>query len=128
MRNFSLLVFLALTGTPSFAQKAQMKIEDIKADGDTTITVRKGEKALPEKNYEIISGTDEISGDEEFDSKRALASWKEACDTWKKEIRELNTDNRVLVISCGAKKKATDGTKTTYTSSAHYKIRVKMRD
>lgn len=121
----SSLFFLVNNG---LAQKTQIKMDDIKTDENTTITVRKGDKGSAEKNYEIISGNDEISGDEEFDPKKALASWKEACDSWKREIRELNTENRILVLSCGAKEKEVEGQKTLYKSDAHYKIRVKVRD
>ena len=112
-----------------FAQKAQLKMDDITADQDTSITIKKGSTATrTEPDYEIVSGTEEITGDEEIDDKRALASWKESCETWKRETRELNTENKIIILSCGSKKRVRTENKNIYTSVGKYQIRVRIRD
>lgn len=111
------------------AQNADLKIKDIPTGEDTTITIKKGSPAEDKKiQYEIISGSDEISSDEEFDKKKALAGWKEACAEWKQELKELNKDSIILSMSCGAKHKTTENNKTTYSSEATYRMRVKVKE
>lgn len=112
-----------------FAQKAQLKMDDITTDQDTSITIKKGSSAVrSEPDYEIVSGSEEIAGDEEIDDKRALASWKESCETWKRETRELNTENKIIILSCGSKKRVRTENKHVYTSVGKYQIRVRIRD
>ncbi len=119
----------ALAAQLSWSQKTQLKFDDIQAEQDTSITIKKGSKIeKQEPDFEVVTGNDEIIGDEEFDDKKALASWKEACDSWKKEIRELNTENKVIFLSCGSRKKSKEKEKTTYESKASYKIRVRIRE
>jgi hypothetical protein len=125
---FTILGFTILS-LNVWAQKAQIKMEDIPTNENTSITIQKGAKpALTPPDYEIVSGQDEITGDEEFDDKKALSSWKSACESWKSEIRELNIDNKVIMLSCGARKKSKVDAKFTFTSTASYKVRVKIRD
>jgi hypothetical protein len=113
----------------AFAQSADVKINDIPATEDTTITIKKGSAAEDKKNsYEIISGSDEISSDEEYDDKKALAGWKQACSDFKKEIKELNRENSILIVSCGSKVKNLEKNKTVYKSLATYRIKVKIKD
>jgi len=111
------------------AQSADVKINDIPTLDDTTITIKKGSVAEEKKSsYEIISGSDEISSDEEYDDKKALAGWKQACSDFKKELKELNRENSILVVSCGSKVKNLEKSKTVYKSLATYRIKVKIKD
>lgn len=118
------LVLVLFFSTQVFAQKVGIK--DIPADGDTTISIKKGDQTKAE--FEIVTDQAQISGEPEILSKAARTSWKKACDEWKKEIRELNKDNQVLSLNCGTPKcTKTDMTETVCTSDANYKLRVKIR-
>ena len=121
---------LALIATSATAQEAGVKIDKIPTNEDTSITIRKGANrdcdAKP--NYDVVSGTEELASDEEFDDKKALAGWKQACADWKKELKEMNAGNQILVASCGTKSKTKEGGKTIFKSTASYKLKVRIKD
>jgi len=66
--------------------------------------------------------------------KEAYASWKTACADWKKELKENNKENQVLVSSCGTAKFTKDDSAGSgsgiyvYRSQAKYKLRVRVLD
>lgn len=123
MKTISVLsiFFFALN---SWSQSAAIK--DIPVDGDTTISIKKGDQTKTE--FEVVTDQAQISGEPEILSKAARASWTKACAEWKKETRELNKDNQVLALNCGLPKCVkTDMTETVCTSDASYKLRVKVR-
>ena len=76
------------------------------------------------KKYVISEGTDDITGDKDVLKKSAEKNWKQACDDWKKEIKELNKDNKIISVSCGSMTCAKDGVESTCKSSGSYKVRV----
>lgn len=118
-------MILEILFSVAMAQTANVK--DIPVDGDTTISVSKG--AAKSVGYEITEASSDLSGDPEPLSKEARASWKKACDEWKKETKELNVDNKILVLNCGSPKcEKTGPTETTCSSKGLYKARVKMRE
>ena len=121
-----------LLASVALAQKTGLKIDEIPSNQDTTITIQKG---LPstvkecEKNaFEIVSGTAEITGEEEFDEKKALQTWKDSCAEWKVEIKELNKSGQVLVMDCGSRVKAKEKGRSQYKSFATYKLKVRVKD
>jgi hypothetical protein len=114
----------------AWAEGPSVKVGDISADQDTSILIRKGgdkKSALDFKDYEIVTGSDEIFGDPEPGKKAGYESWKAACAAWKKELKENNKDNQVLVSSCSSPKFAQEDGRYTYTSNGTYKLRVKVR-
>jgi hypothetical protein len=119
------LASLLLISLSSFAQKAA--VTDIPAEGNTVITVEKGvKKEGSDKAWEIVEGNSEISGDPELMQKEARASWKTACSDWKKEIKELNKSNEVLVLNCNKPSCAkADANQTVCESTGIYKVKVK---
>lgn len=107
----------------SFAQSIGVK--DIPADGDTTISVKKGSSA--DNKFEITSGEDDVEGDSANLIKEARANWKTACADWKKELKALNTDNKVLAMNCGKMICSTEGVESTCRSKASYKLKVQVK-
>ncbi|WP_413576226.1 hypothetical protein ACLVWU_17730 [Bdellovibrio sp. HCB290] len=116
-------VLVTLLVSVSFAQSIGVK--DIPADGDTTISVKKG--STVDNKYEVTSGEDEIEGEEATLTKEARANWKKACADWKKELKELNKDNQVLAMNCGKMVCAKDGVENTCSSKATYKLKIQVK-
>ncbi len=124
----ALSVVMLLLVNSSIAQEGVINLNQ-PTNEDTTITIKKGPLVNESRSttaYEIVAGTDEIASDEEYDEKRALAGWKEACADWKKEIKDINRDNQILSVNCGSKEKVKDGNKVLFKSQATYKMRVKV--
>ncbi|UYL10731.1 hypothetical protein B9G69_009105 [Bdellovibrio sp. SKB1291214] len=116
-------LFVTLLVSISFAQSIGVK--DIPADGDTTISVKKGNSA--DNKYEVTSGEDDVEGEEANLIKEARASWKKACADWKKELKELNKDNQVLSMNCGKMVCSTEGVESTCRSKATYKLKIQVK-
>ncbi len=75
----------------------------------------------------VESGTENLTGSPEAHIKAAYRTWQSACSEWKKELKRLNGSN-LMVSSCGTPSRAQETIQSekyyTYTSKAHYKIRV----
>jgi hypothetical protein len=111
----------------SNAQAQTANVRDIPADGDTNISITKGQK-VTEKNFEIVDQSGEIEGEPEVMAKDARSSWKKACDDWKKETKELNKENQVLALNCNhADCAKTENATTTCKSTGTFKIKTKIR-
>ena len=120
-----MILELILMAGVSFAQTANIKDIPTDVEGDTTISISKGKKAG--QMYEVTEGTAEIAGDSEIMVKAARTSWKKACDDWKKEIKDLNKDNQVLVMNCNSPKcSKNESSETTCVSNAAYRLKVKV--
>ena len=120
-------MILSLLLSFAFAQTANIK--DIPMDGDTTISVTKGAKAVG-NDFEITKHEAEIEGEPEVLTKEARASWKKACADWKKETKELNKDSQVMALSCNTPACGKADNVTTATickSTATYQIKTKMK-
>lgn len=116
--------------TVSLASQAQTaSVKDIPTDGEsTTITVQKGPaKAAGPVASEILEGSAEIAGDPNPMEKAARKSWKTACDDWRKDVKEMNKDNIVLILDCNSAKCEVEGHMRTCKSIATYKIRLKLQ-
>lgn len=111
----------------TLAQAQTANIKDVPMNDTTTISIKKGE-AAKEKTYEIVEGEDEVSGDPELVIKEARASWKKACDEWKKEIKDLNKTNQLIHINCGKMACTKEGTDHSCKSQGKYKVKTKMVD
>jgi len=103
-------------------------INDIPMNKNTTISIKNGEEASKsDKQYEIVEGTGQIEGDPNLLAKDARASWKKTCDQWKKEIRDTNQDNKVMITDCGKVTCAPQGADGQVChSEGSYKIKTKM--
>jgi hypothetical protein len=123
------LIFAALifAGHLSFAQKTSLT--DIPTDTNTVISIKKGDdKTITEKNFEIVEGNGDVSGDPQLMNKEARSSWKKACDDWKKEIKDLNKSNEIIVLNCNKPNcEKSDGGQTVCESSGDYKVKVKTK-
>lgn len=135
MKNLSLLILFSLVSV-AFAEdetKITQKMSGNSGDSSVLIETTKNPKSL-KHDFEIISGSEEISGDPTSGTKEARTSWKEACAEWKKELKENNKDGQVLVASCGPATFTKDDTSGagsgiyTYKSNGTYKIKVRIRD
>lgn len=116
---------------PLFAQSQKANVTEIPVDGNaqtTTIQIKKGDAVdAGRETHEILDGHSEVSGDPNPMSKGARESWKKACDDWKKEVKELNKENQVLILNCNSPKCAPEGGSTICKSEASYKVKVKLK-
>jgi hypothetical protein len=120
-------MILSLLLSVAMAQTAN--INDVPLQGDTTISVTKGSKAVG-PDFEIVKHEAEIEGEPEVLIKEARSSWKKACDDWKKETKELNKDSQVMALTCNSPSCGKADNVTTSTickSTATYQIKTKIK-
>lgn len=117
--------FLLVSGSV-WAQKTS--VTEIPMNEDTTISIKKGSSASKcEKMYEIVEGTGQVEGDPNVLVKEARASWKQACNQWKKEVRDMNQDSKVIAIDCGKSNCTQQGSEGQVChSEGTYKIKTKV--
>jgi len=124
-----IILFCILSFYNAWAQEVGVKLNTNQQSENTTIEIRKGDKASnTKKRYEITEGEDSISGDPEVLLKNAQNNWKKACSEWKKEIREGNSEHKVVSISCGRMVCTKEGVESKCNSSGTYKIRVPVEE
>lgn len=115
-----------------FALAQSISVKDVPADQEsTTIEIKKGKPALQDttkKQYQIMQESEEIVGDPAPLMKAARENWTKACATWKKEVKELNVENKVLSLNCGRPQCQTSTMETTCTSDGKSKIKVAITD
>jgi hypothetical protein len=125
------LLLIVLVPLYSFAQNVDIK--DVKAEGEgtTTIEIRKGDKATQQAqkcqaNWEVVEGQADVEGESAPMTRDARREWKKACDSWKRELRADNKDNKVITINCGVADCSGDATQKTCISKASYKIKTRL--
>lgn len=117
---FFTLIFLSFS---AFAQNVSVK--DVAAQDDTTIEIRKGIKT--DQTFEITEGTEDVEGDAAPLIQTARANWKTACADWKKELKEMNKENSILTASCGKMTCKTAAMESTCSSTAKYKLKIRVK-
>ena len=118
--------FAILLILPFLAQAQSVGVKDIDAaDGDTTIEIKKGKNS--QREFEIVTNEDELSGDSAPLLKEARANWKKACTEWKQETKDLNKGNQVLSLSCGKMECSTASMESTCVSTTKYKVKVQVK-
>ncbi len=118
---------LVLWFVPTLALAQNVDLSKME-DGTTTYEISKNKKsqAQCEAQWEVADGSAEITGEPTVMLKEANASWKKACDDWKKEFRADNKDNKVINISCNKPDCTSDAAGKVCTSKATYKIKTKL--
>ncbi|OFZ31195.1 MAG: hypothetical protein A2622_00945 [Bdellovibrionales bacterium RIFCSPHIGHO2_01_FULL_40_29] len=119
----SLFAILSLASTTQ-AQDVGVKVNGISTEEDTTISIKKGAGTANKKKYIISEGGEDVVGDKDVLKKNAEKNWKQACDDWKKEVKEMNKDNKVIALSCGSMSCSKEGVESTCKSNGTYKIRI----
>lgn len=120
-------VITCLISSLSFAQKVNVKDIDAKDDSSTTIEIRKGDKAIKtEPLWEVVEGNADINGEHQAARTEARTQWKKACDTWKKEIRDDNKENKIITLNCGTPSCLSETEGTACKSQANYKIKTRL--
>ena len=77
------------------------------------------------KQFEIVDGTNEVSGEPGQDTSGARTKWQKSCDVWKSETKDLNKMNQVVSMSCGSPSCAFQDNGTYICSStAAYKLKI----
>lgn len=112
----------------NFALAQSVNVKDIKTDGDktTTIEIRKGDKdPKTEITWEVVDGNADISGEHNPVKKDARADWKKACDTWLKEFKAENKENKIINVSCGTPACVSETEGTLCKSQGSYKIKTR---
>lgn len=119
-----LLSLILVSGLTAHAQSMDVKVKDVDASQDTTISIKKGQGTQNKKVYTLSEGNEEIVGDKDVLKKTAEQNWKKACDEYKKEFKEMNKENKIVSLSCGSMVCAKEGVESTCQSKATYKVRV----
>ncbi len=120
-----LISTILMIASISFAQNVGVKVDEVNGSENTTIEIKKGNKAtIPQ--FEINTGEEEVEGDPAPLLKDARSNWTRACSDWKKEFKELNKDNSILSMNCGKRVCTTQAMETACTSKATYKLKVKI--
>jgi hypothetical protein len=132
LAGVTLLVSAAVVLSVAASSRAEgpsVAVTGVPADQDTTISIRKGERARSsEPEYHIESGSSPISGDPVMGQQESYEAWKKACNEWKKDMREMNGKG-LIALSCGTPTATTDSSgRKTQSSTGTYKIKVRMRD
>jgi hypothetical protein len=122
----ALISILALGCLQVQAQKTSITDIDTNSKEDTTISIQKGARPNADKAYEFVDGTGDIDGDPNVLKNVARDNWKKACTDWKKEIKDMNKDNQVLVLNCNSPECKTEASGTSCKSTGTYKLKVKV--
>lgn len=123
-----LCLFPLLFSISAYAQDTSVKISDIPIQEDTSVIIKKGAGSCG-PDFEVASGMDEVAGDPSSGTKESYASWKKACEAWKKDTREMNKANQVLNLNCNLPSliQLNSGLKI-YHSSASYRLKTRIRN
>jgi len=99
------------------------------AEENDAVIIQRGKIPIVDvaKDFEVVSGSEEVIGDPEPGRKAGYASWKAACAEWKKELKELNKTNQVLTLNCNSPEFVQENGNYTYKSQGSYKLRVRVR-
>ena len=125
MNCFFTLVLVSIFSFTAYSQEVGVKVDANNTSEDTTISIKKGSNPLTNKKKYVISvGGEEITGDKDVLKKNAEKNWKLSCDEWKKEIKEMNKESKIISLSCGSITCSKEGVESTCKSNASYKIRV----
>lgn len=127
IRLLSVFISVLFFSVLALAQEVGLKIDTSGSTSteDTTISIKKGSNPTAnKKKYTISEGSEEITGDKDVLKKNAEKNWKQSCEDWKKEIKELNKENKVISVSCGSMTCSKDGVESACKSAGSYKIRV----
>lgn len=116
---------LPMLMTNALAQNVGVKVDDVNAQDDTTIEIRKGQRPGTPL-YEVTEGEATIEGDSALLLTEARKNWKNACNDWKTEFRELNKENSILAMSCGKQNCVTQTSESQCTSKGTYKLKIKV--
>ncbi len=120
MKNLiALIVALSL---PGFA------FADDSSDDEKTITIRKGALSQVCIEYQVVEGTEEVFGAPDADKQKAYGNWYQACEEWKKHVRELNKENQVIAAGCSRPKSSKDDANWVYRGTGLYKVKTRIRE
>lgn len=110
----------------AWAQKTSLT--EIPMSEDTTISIKKGQAASQcEKLFEIVEGKAQVEGEASVLAKDARKNWKKACEDWKKETKEMNKGNQILLLDCGKSTCSLQGSEGQIcTSEASFKVKTKI--
>ncbi len=119
--------FLSTLFVTIFASAQNVNVKDIDAgkDSSTTIEIRKGDKAN-QPLWEVVEGKADVTGEYNADRKEARAEWSKACNSWKKEVRDDNKENKVLSLNCGKATCTPETEGTVCKSEANYRIKTRI--
>lgn len=124
----AILATLMFFGIYAFAQTGGVNLNEID-EGTTNIEIKKtkGDKAVKgEPIWELADGAADIEGETGATNKDAKEAWTKACNTWKKEFRADNKENKIINMSCGTSTCGGEVGSKVCTSKATYKVKTKL--
>ncbi|MFN8790714.1 MAG: hypothetical protein ACK5Y2_04585 [Bdellovibrionales bacterium] len=126
-----LFAFIFVVAQLTRAQNVGVQVNDAAQAETTTIEIRKGGSSSgpsspSQSQFQITEGQTDLEADGAPLAKDARKNWTKACDAWKKELRELNKGNEILVHDCGRPTCAFQSGENICTSKATYKLKVKV--
>jgi hypothetical protein len=104
------------------AQDVGVKVNNIDATQDTTISIKKGD-ATTKKKWILTEDEEDITGNKDVVMKNAEKNWMTACKEWKAEFKEMNKENKIVAMNCGKMSCSKEGVESTCTSKAKYKVK-----
>jgi hypothetical protein len=126
----ALLVALFFAPVMALAQSVDVKGAEGDSEGTTTIQIKKTKNtedaAKGEVKWEVTEGAADIEGEPAAMNKEARATWKTACEDWKKEFRADNKENKIISMSCGTPTCDGNTGNKVCTSKAAYKVKTKL--
>ncbi len=133
MQILAVIVLLLVTALPIAKAQNSTTLNNLSTDQETTISIKKGAPIESNKKlWELQTGTAEVAGDPQLMDKEARKSWKTACAEWKAELKELNQENKVLVLNCNSPKchktGGPTGVEVLCQSTATYSLKVKVSE
>lgn len=127
------VLFTLIFCTTASAWAESVDIKDVNAaqageESTTTIEIKKGKPSstASQNQWEVTDGSADVEGEAGATNKDAKSNWKKACDTWKKETRDDNKENKIISLNCGNATCGGDAGAKVCTSKATFKIKTKI--
>lgn len=127
-------LILAALSLPLITLAQSVDVKGVTGDDDSTTTIQiRKTKNVDDKTlltapavWEVVEGQSDIEGEPAALVKEARASWKAACESWKKDFRADNKENKIINMNCGTPNCSGDVGNKICASKATYKIKTKV--
>jgi hypothetical protein len=102
----------------------------------TTVTVKRelgrklsdppaGGVAADKKDFEIVEGTADVTGEPGLGRKAGQDNWKVACQRWRDDMERRNRGHHIVSLECNSPAYTIDQGQYVFKSTASYRIRMR---